>query len=292
MWEKVGDRTFSGSPWDSRQPSLQGRGGGSGDWGFWQRAADQRENQPLLWCTLPLCPGGRGQVAGSSNFLPQTFFPSPLHWYVAFASAPRCRSPLWKSSKSCNLTRERSGWRLQKLWSLVLLFSVHSWEKIELHIVWNSWSCRPDEEEKPSSWTDITLKTGRAATSLNCKDDLRTLTSLWNKDFIRTEEIISNWNAFANEERMEEFSNYLHKSGVLRTNQSMFIRRQQPNGLSKRRRLLTEPPCWYMQSSTIYRLKLPLQGLPENSPMQVVHTRIRWKVCNWGGCSTNLNSSK
>ena len=46
MWEKVGDRTFSGSPWDSRQPSLQERGGGSGDWAFWQRAADQRKNQP------------------------------------------------------------------------------------------------------------------------------------------------------------------------------------------------------------------------------------------------------
>ena len=40
-------------------------------------------------------------------------------------------------------------------------------------------------------------------------------------------------------------------------NQSMFICRQQPNGFSKRRRLLTEPPCWYMQSNTNYRWSSP-----------------------------------
>ena len=33
--------------------------------------------------------------------------------------------------------------------------------------------------------------------------------------------------------------------------QSMFIRRQQPKGFSKRQRLLTEPPCKYMQTICI-----------------------------------------
>ena len=66
MWEKVGDRTFSGSPWDSRQPSLQGRGGGSG---FWQRAADQRKNQPrtsasslMYLATLPWRTGSNCRI--------------------------------------------------------------------------------------------------------------------------------------------------------------------------------------------------------------------------------------
>ena len=175
MWEKVGDRTFSGSPWDSRQPSLQERGGGSGDWAFWQRAADQRENQP--------------RTSASSLMylatLPWVKLQDPATFYHRPSSLLHCTDMLLlfllqDVAHLCEKAQNLATWPEREVvgsfrscdrWFL----SVHSREKIELHVVWNSWSCRPDEAEKPSSWTDITLKTGRAATSLNYKDDLRPL---------------------------------------------------------------------------------------------------------------------
>ena len=70
-------------------------------------------------------------------------------------------------------------------------------------------------------------------------------------------------------------------------NQSMFIRQQQPNDFPRTKAYNRATVLRYMQSTTVHRLKLPLHtqqplhGMPETSPMQVVHTRTRWTRLTW-----------
>ena len=78
-------------------------------------------------------------------------------------------------------------------------------------------------------------------------------------------------------------------------NQSMFIRQQQPNDFPRTKAYNRATVLRYMQSTTVHRLKLPLHtqqplhGMPETSPMQVVHTRTRWTRLTWLPWTTHLS---
>ena len=70
--------------------------------------------------------------------------------------------------------------------------------------------------------------------------------------------------------------------------QSMFIRRQQPKGFSKRQRLLTEPPCKYMQTFHIH-LCPSTSSLPcmhhTSCQARGSHARCQWSTHRPDGSS-------